>query len=445
MVFKVKRLLTILEHFLIESIGPSIIVLKKYIQMTKKKKIAVIGGGASGIVSGYLLSEKYDITIYEKQSILGGNVQTLNKNVLDTSLPNHLNIENGVLGFSQNYYPNFHKLLHHLDIPYHSYKPSISLFSDQQFYPARVKSYLNRHSLYNLLTNNKFRSELSQLRHSSLFFKRQIDKSSTTGEAFNDFKFTHDLYKKYMRTLFMLSFSTPFDLVSQLPQSLLNPYYLSLPNSVWSFVKGGVFSYLETILKKSNMRVKCNVPSIKVSRNAQGISLNVGGEEYNYDAVIIASTPGSVKDILVDMSDQENQIFNDWDDQTFSTIAHKDLSFYGTYKNVKKTPMDLFFQFNRATIGYNTYQNKVYKLQTRNHYSFAYNLDEIISKESVLHKANHIVPKYSRNFDDKIKLLHEINGGDNTYYAGAYLGNGLHEGAIVSAMNISSKLGGLQL
>lgn len=412
--------------------------------MNERKKIAVIGGGASGIVSGYLLSEKHDITIYEKRSILGGNVQTLNKNVLDTKLPNHLHIENGVLGFSQNYYPNFHKLLQHLDVPYHSYKPSISLFSDRQFYPARVTSYLNRYSLSNLITDNKFRSELSQLRHSSVFFKQQIDKSSTIGETFNDFKFLHDLYKNYMRTLFMLSFSTPFDLVTQLPQSLLNPYYLSLPNSVWSFVKGGVFSYLETILKKSNMSVKCNVRSIKVARNTHGISVNVGGQEFVYDAVIIATTPGSVKDILIDMSDQENQIFNDWNDQTFRTIAHKDRSFYGIYKNVKKNPMDLFFQFNRANLGYNTYQNKVYKLQTRDHYSFAYNLDEIISKESILHKANHTVPKYCGNFDEKMKLLHKINGDKNTYYAGAYLGNGLHEGAIVSAMNISSKLGGIK-
>ena len=128
--------------------------------MKEKMKIAVIGGGASGIVSGYLLSRNHEITIYEKEPILGGNVRTLNKNVLGTNLPNHLNIENGVYGFSQSYYPNVHKLLHHLGTPYHSSKPSFSLFSVQQFYPSRTKSYLNSRTLWNMLTQSSFRTEL---------------------------------------------------------------------------------------------------------------------------------------------------------------------------------------------------------------------------------------------------------------------------------------------
>ena len=40
-----------------------------------RKNVAIIGGGASDIISGYLLNEKNDVTIYEKQLILGGNVQ----------------------------------------------------------------------------------------------------------------------------------------------------------------------------------------------------------------------------------------------------------------------------------------------------------------------------------------------------------------------------------
>jgi predicted NAD/FAD-binding protein len=413
--------------------------------MMTKKKIAVIGGGASGIITGYLLSENYDITIYEKKSILGGNVRTLNKNVLDTKLPSHLNIENGVLGFSQNYYPNFHKLLEHLEVPYHGYKPSISLFSSQHFYPARSKSFLNLASLYNVITKKKHFLELLKFGHSHKVFNSQIANSTNTNLTFNDFKFSQDLYKNYMQALFMLSFSTPFSLVSQLPQSILNPYFLSLPNSKWSFIKNGVFTYIETILRKSKMQVICNAKNIKLTRNTKGISLKINKEERLYDAIVIATTPGSVKKILMDMSNLENKIFNDWDDQNFKTIAHTDLSFYKDYKNVEKTPMDLFYKFRNSTIGYNTYQNTVYKLQTKDHYSFAYNLDKNISKKSILHNANHKVPRYCSNYDSKIKLLHKINGHKNTYYAGAYIYNGLHEGAVESALNISSKLGGIQL
>lgn len=413
--------------------------------MIERQKIAIIGGGASGLITGYLLSKKHDITIYEKEAILGGNVRTLNKNVRQTDLPSQLNIENGVLGFSQSYYPNFHKLLDRLGVSYHSLKPSISLFSEQFFFPARLSSYFNANTLLKFLTNYKYRTELWQLKKSQKDFKGQIEKSKIKGLTFEDFQFPQTLYKEYMQALFMLSFSTTFALVSQLPQSLLNPYFLSLPNSRWSFIKGGVYNYLETILKTTKMRIICNVKSVKISRKAGSINLKTDGAEYFYDAVIIATTPGSVKNVLMDMSEEENKIFKDWDDQTFSTIAHKDLSFYGAYKKVNKTPMDLFSKFHDSTIGYNTYQNTVYNLKTKDPYSFAYNLDNIISKEKVLHRADHIVPKYCKNYDDKIRLLQTINGNQNTFFAGAYMGNGLHEGAVVSAMNISSKLGGMNL
>ncbi|MDQ5939261.1 MAG: uncharacterized protein QG557_208, partial [Pseudomonadota bacterium] len=49
-------------------------------------KIAIIGAGAAGMSTAYLLNKQHDITIFEKQSIIGGNIRTLNKNVLGTPL-----------------------------------------------------------------------------------------------------------------------------------------------------------------------------------------------------------------------------------------------------------------------------------------------------------------------------------------------------------------------
>lgn len=413
--------------------------------MSTRKKIAIIGGGASGIISGYLLHTTHDITIYEKQAILGGNVRTLNKNVTQTPLSKQLNIENGVLGFSQRYYPNFHKLLHHLKVPYRSYKPSISLFADQHFYPARLSSYGNSQSIQDLFANKGYRANLLKLPKSQKDFVQHIKQSTVEGQAFDAYPFSQELYKNYMKSLFMLSFSTPFNLVSQLPQTLLNDYFLSLPNSTWSFIEGGVYSYLDTILRNTNMNIVCGVPSIKITRQKENVQLNIAGALHTYDAVIIATTPGGVKDILVDMNDAEKTVFNDWEDQTFTTVAHKDVNFYQQFKQARKTPMDLFYAFQEGTIGYNTYQNTVYNLNTKVPLSFAYNLEDIINKAAILHKADHTVPKYNRDHDAKIKLLKTINGKNNTYFAGAYLDNGLHEGAVVSAMNLSDTLDGIKL
>ena len=413
--------------------------------MTERLKIAIIGGGASGLISGYLLNEKHDITLYEKDSILGGNVRTLNKNVLDTNLPKNIAIENGVLGFSQNYYPKFHKLLHHLGTPYHSYKPSISLFANEQFYPAKNTSYLNIKSFSELISNSNFRKELQHLVESQKEFKKKLNESNPYNQNFSDYSTLKGLYKNYLQTLFMLSFSTPLEKVHQLPQTLLNPYLKSLPNSTWSFVKGGVYSYLETLLSKSNMRLICNAKNLQISRSANNIKIKYRGEEHLYDSVIIATTPGSVKKLLTDMTTIENDIFSDMNDQTFKTIAHSDVSFYGRFKKAKKTPMDLFLNYNQIKKGYNTYQNNVYKLPSNVPYSFAYNMDNQILKDTIINETNHTVPLYAKNHDLKIKQIQSINGQNRTFFVGAYLENGLHEGAVASAMQIAQMLGGIIL
>ncbi len=47
------------------------------IQMNKEKQsIAIIGSGVTGISAAWLLQEKYDITLFEKNEYLGGHTHT---------------------------------------------------------------------------------------------------------------------------------------------------------------------------------------------------------------------------------------------------------------------------------------------------------------------------------------------------------------------------------
>jgi uncharacterized protein len=79
-------------------------------------KIAVIGGGASGMVTAYLLDKSgHQVTVFENQPILGGHIRTLNKNV--TTDPQHtgLLLEAGVLEFTLKFH-NFLALMQELGV-----------------------------------------------------------------------------------------------------------------------------------------------------------------------------------------------------------------------------------------------------------------------------------------------------------------------------------------
>ncbi len=399
-------------------------------------KIAIIGGGASGLITAYLLHKQHEVTVYEKESVPGGNVRTLNKNVSGTSLRPDLSIENGVLGFSESYYPNFHHLMDELEIPLLTYQPSLSLFARDRFYPARPGSLRNIRAMVRQLGASGYATELIGLARSQNRFKKHLSGWEKTGKTYQDYPLNNPLYEEFLRGLFMLSFSTPFADTRQLPQSLLTPYIRSLPNSRWSFVRGGVYTYLEKIISIIGRdRIRLDALGIQIKRQADHVTVDLKGHSTRYDKVVIATTPGAVGSVLTDMSDQERNVFGNWQDRTFTTLAHTDDGLYGRHRSASKTPMDLFVDDERQ--GYNTYQNTVYRLPTSTSYNFAYGLDDHLPASAILHRADHTVPVYDGSLSEKVEAIQSIQGERNTYYAGAYLGNGLHEGAVTSAMRVA--------
>jgi uncharacterized protein len=79
-------------------------------------RIAIVGGGASGMVTAYLLDKQgHDVTVFERQSTLGGHIRTLNKNVKPNQSDCQEILENGVLEFPTVFY-NFIALMEELGV-----------------------------------------------------------------------------------------------------------------------------------------------------------------------------------------------------------------------------------------------------------------------------------------------------------------------------------------
>ena len=74
-----------------------------------KQKVAIIGGGIAGLTAAYLLCERHDITLFEKDGRLGGNAYTWRS-------PDGDDIDITVFAFSKDSYKNFFALLSELRV-----------------------------------------------------------------------------------------------------------------------------------------------------------------------------------------------------------------------------------------------------------------------------------------------------------------------------------------
>ena len=66
-------------------------------------KIAIIGSGISGLTSGYLLSRKNNVTVFEKNDYIGGHTHTHSLKFEDETY----SVDSGFIVYNERTYPNF--------------------------------------------------------------------------------------------------------------------------------------------------------------------------------------------------------------------------------------------------------------------------------------------------------------------------------------------------
>jgi predicted NAD/FAD-binding protein len=67
-----------------------------------KKKLAIIGTGVAGMSAAYFLKDEYEISVYEKNSYIGGHTNT----VYVEEDGKELSIDTGFMVFNEVTYPN---------------------------------------------------------------------------------------------------------------------------------------------------------------------------------------------------------------------------------------------------------------------------------------------------------------------------------------------------
>jgi uncharacterized protein len=201
-------------------------------------------------------------------------------------------------------------------------------------------------------------------------------------------------------------------------------------------VKGGVYSYIEKILTRFKGEVNLDAKIASITRSLDAIAIQkYDGENQEFDKLVFATPPDQVLTLLSDPSEAEIKRFSAWEANCARTLLHTDTSMYARYGIQHLTEFD-FFQTGQSW-GYNAYLNQLCGISSPSKYSLAFQLDPLIAQEHIIHIQTHHTPLYTV---DSLRYRDEViatNGENNTYHAGAYLGDGLHEGAISSALQVA--------
>ena len=402
-------------------------------------KIAVIGGGASGMATAYLLDKQgHQVTVFERQPILGGHIRTLNKNVK----PNHSDcseiLESGVLEFPTAFH-DFIALMQELDVELEPVSiGSAMFFRDGSSILSGVTIDNNIIGIQRLVEH--LRLDTLYARSAGLWLKTQLaDSTDLSNRPLSAYLNRPCDRNTWLKLMVMYSYSIPFELIDDFPAELAIPMLRAYIAVNWVRVKGGVYSYIEKILTRFRGDVVLNVEIERIIRSPDAVKIVRSTGVQEFDKVVFATPPDQVMALLDDPTAAETKRFSAWKANYATSIVHHDDSMYDRYGI--HTPSEFDFFQTEAQWGYNGYLNQLGGIPSPPHYFLSYQLEQLIDSDRIVHIEKHHTPLYtteSFRFRDEVVAT---NGENNTYHAGAYLGDGLHGGAIASAVRVAKLIG----
>ncbi len=409
-------------------------------------RVAVIGGGAAGLATAWLLDPAHEVTLFEAAPVLGGHVRTVGGNVsygvVDPGVP----LDAGVIEFDRRTFTRFHGWMDALGVRWadltHGGSTSLYLADGRHLHAPRAIAIQREGPLAEALDAARLVPAILRRRR---FFRRvgRMDAGALARASMGEF-FGEDDFSTWVRALLMYAYSMPYDEVASLSAAIAVPMLRDmLQDARWTRIPGGVYRYVQAARRALGGRVFVGCPVRAVRRETSGVVIERDGGRERFDAVVIATPPHRVLGLLADASDEERGWFGDHHGGEITTVLHTDTEMYARRGARGFTEFDLFERQDGGH-GYNAYLNRLAGLDDRDppHHSLAFDMDAEIDPAKVLHRQRHDVARYTGEALATRARLIAGNGQRRTYFAGAFLGDGLHEGAVRSAVAVSERLGG---
>jgi predicted NAD/FAD-binding protein len=410
-------------------------------------RVAIVGGGASGLATAWLLDGAHEVTLYEREPILGGHIRTLGGNVPCGALPPGVRLDAGVIEFDRMHFRAFHAWMSALDVAVSDLPrggaTNLFLASGRHLHSPEALR-VARPPLHDLAVEFAHMVPLWMRRRRFLRESARATQAGLTRDAIGRF-LSDDAFSEWIRCLLMYAYSTPYDRVAGLSAALAVPMLQRfLRASRWTHLPAGVSSYVNRVARSLRGEVVFDARLRPITRNGREVTIAPErGPPRRFDAVVLAVPPHRMLALLADPSDDERAWFGAFEGATIDTLVHTDTGVYERRGVRAYTEFDMF-ELAAGGHGYNAYLNRLAGLPDTGpvHYGLAFELDREIDPAKVLHRQSHSVASYTVAALATRDDLRRRNGLRRTYFVGAWLGDGLHEGAVRSALEVSARLGG---
>lgn len=410
-------------------------------------KIAIIGSGISGLGAAYLLNKHADITVYEKNRVVGGHSRTLEINYDGTKIP----VDTGFIVFNNRNYPHLTKLFEILGVARTKSDMSFGASIDEGKLEWSAQSLFSVFGQKSNFFNPKFYSMLLDMRK---FFKcapQVLERANiiTLGEYLDELKMGKGFRDWFLLPMGAAIWSCPTSTMLEFPAQTFVRFFqnhglLTVSDQpTWYTVKGGSKEYVKRLTRSfaDKILTDCGVVSVKRDKKSVKIT-DTKGDTKTYDRVIFTCHANEALALLEKPSIEEKSILGAFTYQENVAYLHRDESLMPKRKNCWASwiySRDSSKPENSIAVTY--WMNNLQGIDKAK--PVFVTLNPIFEPKAELtfdkHTFSHpVFTKEAIAAQDKIEALQGVN---NSWYCGAYTRYGFHEDGLLSAVNVVKSMG----
>ncbi|CAM3868425.1 NAD(P)/FAD-dependent oxidoreductase [Rheinheimera salexigens] len=414
-------------------------------------RIAVIGGGISGMLSWYLLQRQHEVIIFEANDYLGGHTATVDVSVQGKQYA----IDTGFIVFNDWTYPIFNRFISELNVDYQHTEMSFSVKNNAENleYNGNTLSSLfaQRRNLFRpsfwrmLLEINRF-NKLGK----KLLGQDHTDLALSLGEFLTKHNFSQKISHNYLLPMGAAIWSSGLTAMPDFPVRFFLRFFnnhglLNITDRPqWAVIKGGSRNYVQALQAKlgtDSIRLKQTIT--KVLRDQDSVTLQfTQGHSETFDKVVFACHSDQALALLGEnASENERQILANIAYKDNEVILHTDTALLPKRKKAWAAwNYNLSSVANeQATLTYN--MNILQGIEAPVTFCVTLNNTAEIDNSKILGRFMYQHPVYNQQTLVAQARRQEINGQQHSYFCGAYWYNGFHEDGAKSAVDVAALFG----
>ena len=421
----------------------------------KKQSIAIIGSGITGLSASWLLHEKFNITLFEKNNYLGGHTHTHDVPENDKELA----IDSGFIVYNEKNYPNLVGLFNELCVKTQATDMSFAFSMNEgelEYAGSGLSGMFAQRG--NLVSIKHWRLiqeilRFNKVAHAQLGeLEEEKSPELSLGEFLKQHKFSTDLQQNYLLPMGAAIWSCPVDIMSSFPaysflRFFANHGLIDLQNRPqWRSVVGGSREYIRKMMRTLETEISIKGEATSVKRNDNSVEVNSAGESIVFDQVIFACHADQALKLLEKPSSAELDILSCFKYQENKTYLHTDESLmpkrkkaWCSWNYLAQTGDSDSSNDKQVTATY--WMNSLQKLEADKNYLVTLNPYQEIDRSKVIQEMSYDHPVFDKDAISAQSQLEELQGEMNSWFCGSYAGYGFHEDALSSSVAVCEKLG----